>query len=201
MRKKMKTASATAISICFALFLGACSSTDQPLGSRWLTNPVVYGQGDNQNVNDAKAGIVEIWFYRKEQDASSRKPINVYVNHSYLTSLLPGGYAKARVCAGDLIFSAAEDDASNHHLTRSISDKPVTLEVGEVHYYAVQDTEKSKPSIIGSDADKAKEAGLKLQRHTIPRLPVNCDSRSVIPTPIVDATAQPISIPASASIR
>jgi hypothetical protein len=161
--------------------ISACGSSGTPAGgSHWLSNPVVYGENGVQTTTPKQADLAEkaeLVFYRA--GSSTDKPINIYVNHAYLASLLPGGYARTVVCPGANLMAASEDDAAKAHVSRTRTGIETRLGAGEIRYFAVVEASPGVQELVASDEAKAREqGGLKRQRHTISRHVATPDCRS-----------------------
>lgn len=69
---------------------------------------------------------------------SSDKPVNLYLNDRYVTSLLPSGYVRLTLCPGAAKLAVVEGDAQLRHLGRQRNWQEWSLQAGYRYVYEVQ---------------------------------------------------------------
>lgn len=125
--------------------------------------------------------LVDVVFFRADDGAP--RPVNVYVDHAYVASLMPGGFTRARVCRGAVGIGAVFDDASLHHPGRLAGGQPVHHETGQTHYWRVagSPTAAGRLELVASDRARFDAEVRQAQRQTLSRLERRCvDQRAAL---------------------
>jgi hypothetical protein len=175
-----------------AMALSACSTDSTGPIANGSNNPVFAEPLDKSEVRLAPRELATLIFYRPGTPTGADKPLNVYVNGRFLSSLLPGGYIEHSNCAGPMQVAAVFDDARIRHLGQRGHESEVTLEAGKTYYFQVDETGGGNEAKLMSVPSREVFLGqYRRQSHVLTRAP-NCVTTAapvapVATTPVVAA--------------
>lgn len=142
-------------------------------------------------------------FFRTRQSSSVMGAASVYVNGSYHTSLVPGGYSELCMPAGSV-----ELGLKTVEVGRNVKDDLDTITVirnlgGQTQYFRVKDLGRGRQVLMPVSAVQAlaELAGTREQIHTVSRVPgvTECSIKPVAPSaPATASTPQTITLAADA---
>jgi len=173
------------------VLLAACSTSGPDSGSTG-TPAVDAGRWAVDAGRSAVAEeLVDVVLFRTANGQA--RPVNVFIDHAYVASLMPGGYARVRACSGAVTLSAAFDDARREHQTRLERGQRVVQVGGRTRYWQVDvhsDTAGSA-HLTASDETTFRQVATKRQQQTLARLAGSCSQQRAAGRLALDALASP----------
>lgn len=118
----------------------------------------------------AGATTLELVVLRPAGDTTD-KPVNLYLNNRYVTSLLPSGYTRLILCPGTAKLAAMEGDAQLRHQGRLSAGQEVPLQAGYRYVYEVQPgTDASgRAQLVQKDVSESDLGHHREQAHAVNR--------------------------------
>lgn len=122
-------------------------------------------------------------FVYRNPAAVAPAPVNIYLNGSFHTSLLRGGYTEFCVSPGTLAVQSALDDAGRQHLGKREPGQRLSFGAGQVQYLRVQDGAVPTLQAMTPSQAQAELAQTRKQIHVVSRARAaqECQAPAVAP--------------------
>lgn len=118
----------------------------------------------------AGATTLEVLVLRPASVGADR-PVNVYLNDRYVTSLLPAGYTRMTLCPGAAQMAAVLGDAQQRHQGRQEAAQTFEFQAGYLYMLEVQPDagRASRVRLVHKNVDAEQLKGYRQQAHAVNR--------------------------------
>lgn len=133
----------------------------------------------------------------RPQTALAPQPINIYLNGSYHTSLLKGGFSEFCAFPGPFAVQAVLDDASRQHRGKQEAGQRLQFDAGKTVFLRVQESAYAPPSlqVVNAAAAQTELKNTRRQIHTVSRVKAVRECEDGVETP-AQAVPAPVAAPA-----
>lgn len=128
--------------------------------------------------------------------ALAPQPVNIYLNGSYHTSLLKGGFSEFCAVPGPFAVQSVLDDAGRQHLGKQDAGQRLQFDAGKTLFLRLQETAYAPPSlqVVNAAAAQMELKNTRRQIHTISRVKAVRDCEDG-----VEVAALPVAAPVKPS--
>lgn len=121
------------------------------------------------------------------------RPVNVYVDHAYVASLMPAGFARLRTCSGSVEVTVASDDSRRQHRMRLVPGEVLDLRPGELRYWRLSPpaAEPGFWRLVASNRSEFEREATRRPSRSLSRLAPTCEAQRQRGRAALDSLARP----------